>query len=150
MITVTVEKAMPEDAEEFVQVQNKAFYDDYMEFGVCPAYGRTAEGIRQWILVKPNYKIMADQRIIGKISISKKPEGEGHVDCFCIIPEYQNLGIGKQALKLMEEMNPDITSWTLETPLARPRNLHFYERCGYRIVGKMQDEIWLAILKKER
>lgn len=147
---VTLELAVPQDAKEFIRIQNEAFYEDYKDFGVCPAYGRTEESLRDWILHKPNYKVMADGKLVGKISISKEDEEKGHVDCFCILPEYQNQGIGQLAVRLLEERHPEITDWTLETPLARPRNLHFYERCGYQMVGRMWEDIWLAVLKKKR
>lgn len=149
-MVVTLEPAVPEDAAEFVRIQDMAFFEDYKEFGVCPAYGRTKESLRQWILHKPNYKIVADGKIIGKISISDTGNGEGHVDCFCIIPQYQNMGIGQRMMKRMEEEHPYIRTWTLETPHLRKRNIHFYERCGYQVIGRMQEGIWLVILRKQK
>lgn len=145
-------KASEYDAEEFVKVQNKAFYLDFKKYGACPGYGRTPvsmiASIKQYY---HTYKIVVDGKIIGKVSANEKEKGKCHLGCLCIIPEYENKGIGKKAVKFIESKFKDATEWTLETPKDKVKNHHFYKSLGYEIIGEMTEEkgVHLSIFYKK-
>jgi hypothetical protein len=40
-------KANIEDADLLIKLYNEAFYDDYIRYGECPAYGRTRENMEE-------------------------------------------------------------------------------------------------------
>jgi len=137
------------DAEALVEVQNKSFYSDYIKYGLCPAYGRTPEQIIDAMRRVCTYKIVADGRIIGKVSAHRlDEEGAMHLDCLCVLPEYENRGIGRMAVAYIEEAFPEAKSWTLETPADSERNRQFYKKCGYTAADIIFDGIELVIFKK--
>ena len=43
------------DAELVVDIYNAAFFDDYVKYGECPAYGRTKEEMEQSIIDYPKF-----------------------------------------------------------------------------------------------
>ena len=144
------EKANENDAEDIVNVQNQSFYMDYIDYGSCPAYGRTKESVVESMKNNFTYKIVVDSRIVGKISAKKiNDEGEYHLECLCVIPEYENQGIGKKAIIFIESQFPDAKYWSLETPADKSKNHHFYKGCGYHITGNTNDGVELVILFKE-
>ncbi|WP_373218412.1 hypothetical protein [Ruminococcus sp. 5_1_39BFAA] len=38
-------KAVKDDANLLIDIYNSSFYDDYVRYGECPAYGKTKEGM---------------------------------------------------------------------------------------------------------
>ena len=49
-------KASLADAEQLIEIYNTSFYDDYIKYGECPAYGKTKEVMEKSILAyKGNY-----------------------------------------------------------------------------------------------
>ena len=50
-------------------------------------------------------------------------------------PEHQNRGLGREAMARLEKLFPQVRRWTLGTPTWNTRNQHFYQRCGYEIIG---------------
>ena len=38
--------ATTDDIRDLIEIQNQAFYDDYIKFGECPGYGRTYESMK--------------------------------------------------------------------------------------------------------
>lgn len=146
---IQFETPCEQDAEALRQVHNKAFYADFIKYGLCPGYGRTVESIRDAMNSSITYKIIADNVIVGKISAKTVNDScEYHLECLCVIPEYENKGIGKLAVEHLERQHPDATKWSLETPADNKRNIRFYERCGYSVTGSINDGIALAVLSK--
>ncbi|BBF42063.1 acetyltransferase, GNAT family [Lachnospiraceae bacterium KM106-2] len=143
-------KAVLEDAQHIIELQNKAFYDDYQEFGVCPAYGCSLEQIEEAIKTYITYVICDEERIVGKISVHKVNEGHYFVDCLCILPDYQGRGLGSEAIRFVELEMEDATYWSLVTPKERPNNHEFYRKSGYIITGETKDQdVELVELEKQ-
>lgn len=72
-----------------------------------------------------------------------------HLDCLCIIPQYENQGIGQKAVEFIESQFPNATSWYLETPSDKKRNHYFYIKCGYEITDeKMEGNVKVVIFSK--
>ena len=53
-----------------------------------------------------------------------------------IDPDYQNRGIGSEALKFIENQFSNVKIWSLDTPYKSYTNHHFYEKLGYSRVGE--------------
>lgn len=132
------ERATDLDAKVLVNVQDKAFYADYVKYGECPGYGKSEEKMRESLTKNQQYKIIVDDIVIGKVSAHEK-EGVCHLDCLCVMPEYENKGIGQKAVVFIEKQYPQANSWALETPKDKVRNHYFYKKCGYDIVGERMD-----------
>lgn len=143
-------RASEKDAKKFVEIQDKAFNSDYIKYGVCPGYGRNIESIAESMKSNITFKIVIDGEVIGKVSANKNEYDECHLDCLCIIPEYENKGIGQKAVAFIEKQFNDAKKWLLETPLDKLRNHYFYQKCGYTIIDKiMEGNVELVIFEKE-
>ena len=95
-----------EDANTLVEIYNRSFYEDYVRFGECPAYGRSIEQMEESINDYPKQIILYDNQPVGVISVENKGNGNYYLGCLCVIPEYQGKGIGSKAVKhFLEERN---------------------------------------------
>jgi ribosomal protein S18 acetylase RimI-like enzyme len=133
-------KAKKEDADMLVEIYNMSFYDDYIKYGECPAYGRTRESMEASIEKFPKLIIYCDDIPAGVISVRNMGKGQYYIGCLCVIPKYQNKGIGTQAVKYMLGYYADWRKITLITPADKEQNINFYtKKCGFIIDGTDMD-----------
>jgi GNAT superfamily N-acetyltransferase len=130
-MSLSFELACLDDAAILIEVQDQSFYDDFVRFGECPGYHVSLDDMKQRILKPFMYKILLEGRIIGNITVRIRDEGRYWLGCLAIIPEFQNRGIGSKALQFIEKEFPDAISWSLDTPVQKASNCHFYEKAGY-------------------
>lgn len=148
-MNLTIERAVPEDAKELIQIQNAAFWDDFQRYGECPGYGKTQEKMLRVINNAFTFKIMANQKIVGDMII-KGCDGRYHLSGLCVIPEYQNKGIGQFAMEYLNTGFPDAVHWSLETPADRTRNHYFYMKFGFQITREyLKGKVNLVFLEKD-
>ncbi|MDP4088494.1 MAG: GNAT family N-acetyltransferase [Bacillota bacterium] len=138
-MNVKFERAAIEDVEELINVRNQSFYSDYVKYGECPAYNLSIESMTNTILNRIVYKIICDHRIIGNISIRDNQDNTYYLSCLCVIPDYENKGIGQAAMKFIGSEFPYAVSWTLITPADKERNQYFYKKAGFNIVDEQMD-----------
>ena len=134
--------ATKDDIKNLIEIQNKAFCDDYMKYGECPGYGRTYESMKRSIENCIVYKIMVDNIIVGDIIVRDNHDDTYFLGGLCVIPAYENNGIGQEAMKFLDQRFKYARHWSLETPADKERNHHFYKKCGFHItkeynVGKV-------------
>ena len=103
------------DANVLVDIYNSAFYDDFIRYGYCPAYGRSREDMEQSVRDLPKIIAYDEGKPIGVISY--KPEGPGkyYIGCLAVIKEEQGRGIGTLLLKHFMNEYPDWNELTLVT-----------------------------------
>lgn len=129
-------KAQKEHADMLIEIYNTSFYSDYIKYGECPAYDRSREAMEASIEKFPKLIIHCDDIPIGVISVANRGEGEYHLGCLCVMPKYQNKGIGTQAVKYMLDYYKDWSKITLKTPADKNENINFYtNKCGFIIDG---------------
>lgn len=132
-------KAEDEDAKKLTEVQIKTFDDDSRRFFGQPSGGPPGYDSVAWqkmIMKKGSYyKILDEDRIIGGIIVFRVKPGHYNLGRIYIDPEYQNKGIGTQAMKFIESTFKDGQKWTLGTPKLAYRSHHFYEKLGYVRIG---------------
>ncbi|GAK50208.1 hypothetical protein CLOSPO_02774 [Candidatus Moduliflexus flocculans] len=147
---VFIERACLEDANALITVQNVAFYDDFIAYGECPAYNESFNAMRDHIITKIVYKIIAQDQIIGDIIIRPIGEGRYYIRVISIKPEYQGKGIGKKAMQFIESEITDAKEWELITPFKSYRNHHFYEKLGFQKIDqyKHSDVLTMFVYKK--
>lgn len=132
--------AKKEDADMLIEIYNASFYDDYIKYGECPAYGRTRESMKVSIDKFPKLIIYCDDIPVGVISAENRGEGEYYLGCLCVIPKYQSKGIGTQAVKYLLGYYTDWSKITLITPADKEQNIIFYTmKCGFTIDGTEMD-----------
>ena len=133
-------KAGIADAELLIEIYNASFYSDYLRYGECPAYGRSAEKMRQSIIDYPKFLIVCDSRPVGCISCKALEKGIYEVGCLCVIPEFQGKGIGTAAMEFAKSYYRDWSRFTLVTPADKKENVRFYtEKCGFDIRSAEMD-----------
>lgn len=127
-------KADLADAELLIDIYNSSFYNDYIEYGECPAYGKTVEMMRRSIIEYPKFLILYNERPVGCISCKELQKGIYEVGCLCVIPEFQGKGIGTYAMEFVKSYYIDWNRFTLVTPTNKSENVLFYtEKCGFYI-----------------
>ena len=137
---VEFRKAESADAELLIDIYNASFFDDYIRYGECPAYGRTKEEMEQSIIDHPKFLILCDSEPVGCISCKEKEEGIYGIGCLCVIPEYQGRGIGTAALEYVKAYYKDWKEFTLITPVDKTQNIRFYsDKCGFKIRSTEMD-----------
>lgn len=133
-------KAKKQDADMLIEIYNEAFYDDYIKYGECPAYGRTREGMEESIGKFPKLIIYCDDAPVGVISVENRGEGEYYLGCLCVTPKYQGKGIGTHAVKYVLGYYTDWRKMCLITPADKGANINFYtKKCGFTIHGEGMD-----------
>jgi ribosomal protein S18 acetylase RimI-like enzyme len=135
-----VRKAIPENAEILIKIYNEAFYEDFIRYGECPAYGRSVDDMKKSIIEIPKYIAYYDSIPIGVISVKSEGEGIYYIGCLCVIPEFQRKGIGYQLIEFMKNQYNDWKKIELVTPIDKEKNVKFYtEKCGFTIDNEVMD-----------
>ena len=128
------------DAETLIGIYDSAFYDDYILYGECPAYGRSVENMEQSVQEFPKVIAYDQGKAVGVISY--KPEGAGkyYIGCLAVKKEEQGKGIGTALMRHFLDEHPDWNEITLVTPCDKEQNIRFYtERFGFDITGEEND-----------
>ena len=136
---VILEKARVEDAELLIDIRNKSFYSDYLKYGECPGYNIALNHMKETILKCYCYKIIFDNKVVGNLSFTSEDNNSYYIGCLCVVPQYENKGIGKETIRLIEEKFSEAKIWSLETPKDKLKNIYFYEKLGYKIVKEPQE-----------
>ena len=102
---IGLRKAELSDAELLVDIYNSSFYNDYIKYGECPAYGKTKEMMRRSIIDFPKFLILYNEKAVGCISCKELQQGIYEVGCLCVIPEFQGKGIGTAAMEFVKSYN---------------------------------------------
>lgn len=128
------------DAELLVEIYNSAFYDDFILYGECPAYGRSKENMEQSVLDYPKTIAYDQEKPVGVISFKEEAPGKYYIGCLAVVKEEQGRGIGTMLMEHFMSEHPDWQELTLVTPKDNERNIRFYTvRFGFDIVGEEDD-----------
>jgi len=133
---IEIEKATSRDAERLTETQTRTFQDDNkLKPPGCnmggPSGYDSVEWNAGWIAKTPYYKILFDGQIVGGIIVFELGEGLYELGRIWVDPDFQNRGIGQQAVRQMFEAFPEAKKWILGTPSWAIRNQHFYEKMGF-------------------
>lgn len=147
-------KAELSDAEKLLEIQKSCFtphLERYQDYETSPAT-ISLDKLQRQIQNENFFKILMDDSWIGSINIRKlNNEGNYMLHIINILPAYQGMGIGQQAIKLVEEIFSDAKSWCLETLEDMMGNRHLYEKMGYKFTGrteKINDKLTLVFYEK--
>jgi GNAT superfamily N-acetyltransferase len=136
---IRFEQARREDAEELSDAAWQAF-DVNVHYGAPRPGGPSGYDSERWhramIRRGTYFKILDGDAIIGGVALTEMDSGHYEISRIFVIPEYQNQGIGAQAMYYAEQALPHAHRFTLGTPSWCARNQHFYEKLGYVMVGR--------------
>ena len=77
------------------------------------------------------YKIVVGNQIVGGFVVLSRRIREYYLGRIFIRADFQNQGIGTQAMDFMFAQFPLAKIWTLDTPAWNQRTRHFYEKVGF-------------------
>ena len=145
-------KADLTDAELLIDIYNSSFYDDYIKYGECPAYGKTAEMMQRSILDSCKFIILYNEKPVGCISCREMQKGIYEIGCLCVIPAFQGRGIGTSAMEFVKSYYTGWSRFTLITPADKRENVLFYtKKCGFAIQSReMNGNVKVARFVLER
>ncbi len=133
---IHIEKATIDDINELIRVQNDSFLSDYLLYGECPGYGRSFDSMKKSVKNAYTFKIMDADTMIGDIIVSTKGKFDYYLGSLCVVPAYENNGIGQIAMRFIFDFFSDAEHWSLETPLSKNRNHYFYKKHGFEITNR--------------
>ena len=137
-VAIRFERARMEDAVFLTEVQKRAFSDDSRRFGGLPG-GPPGYDSADWTLWAIEtgiyYKVLAGDQIIGGVILFDMHKRHFNLGRIFVDPDWQNRGIGSQAVRFVEKTFRYVQRWSLDTPEWATRNHHFYEKLGYVKVG---------------
>jgi excinuclease ABC subunit B len=138
-LDIEFSKARPADASILAQVSERAFNDDINHgapgIGGPPGY-KSSMWQSKMIGAGDYYKILMGSQIIGGILVFSKSRGHYELGRIFLDPEFQNQGIGTQAMEFLWQEYPMARKWTLGTPAWNMRNRHFYQKVGFIETGE--------------
>jgi len=72
------------------------------------------------------------------------------IERIAVKQNYQNKGVGTALLIKVEAMVPNAIAFHLFTGNISARNIHLYEKTGYRVTGKKTSEQGIELLYMEK
>jgi ribosomal protein S18 acetylase RimI-like enzyme len=129
-----IELASPEDAPEILQLQKLAYQSEaaiYNDYSIGPLI-QTLDQMIVDIQKVTVLKMIMDSQIVGSVR-GRVQNGTGYIGRLMVHPEYQSRGLGKHLLHEIETRLKPVSRYELFTGQQSQRNLHLYQKQGYRI-----------------
>ncbi len=137
---ISLVKLSPADAEELLELQKRGFediYARYQDHETSPV-NESIERLRGK-LEQPFthfYRIEAEATTVGAIRVVDAGNGSmKRISPLFILPEHRGHGYAQEAIQAVEAIHGE-TGWDLGTIAQEPRNIHLYEKMGYRPSGR--------------
>ena len=151
-IDYKIEKALESDLEEILSLQKRAYVseaeiiDDFSIQPLTQTIGELKEEFKSSTILKA----VDSEKIIGSIRAFEK-DGICNIGKLIVHPYFQNRGIGRKLLDTIESIFESCRKYALYTGSESVKNLHFYDKAGYKIVDneKVSDKLTLVYLEKE-
>jgi len=132
-------KARPSDADTLAQVSERAFHSDiHCEapwVGGPPGYDSATWQVKMMRL-GDYYSIIVENQIVGGLIVLRKGTRHYELGRIFVDPDFQNQGVGTQAIEFLWQEYPLAKRWTLATPAWNRRTRHFYKRAGFLEIGE--------------
>jgi ribosomal protein S18 acetylase RimI-like enzyme len=149
---IEIARASPADAEEILSLQKLAYrseaeiYDDW----TLPPLHQTLEEIAAEFTTHVFLKAVCNQGIVGSVR-ARKRDAACYIGRLIVDPEYQNRGLGTRLMLAIEEAHRDAERFQLYTGAQSFRNLHLYQKLGYREIKResLSSRVELVYMEKE-
>ncbi len=128
-----IETADINDAAQILLLQKEAFQSEakaYNDFEI-PPLTETIEELKQLFKNHIFLKATVDGKIVGSVRASLN-NGTCHIGRLVVDPKFQNQGIGKKLLSEVERKCASCKRFELFTGIKSAKNIHLYEKEGYR------------------
>ncbi len=145
--------AQIEDAEEILELQKLAYQSEaviYNDWSI-PPLTETFEGIREEFSKCTFLKQTASGKIIGSVRAVVN-DNRCNIGRLIVHPDFQGSGIGTKLILTVEREFPNVKRFELFTGSKSDRNIHLYEKLGYKIFAKkpLSGLVELVFMEKYR
>jgi ribosomal protein S18 acetylase RimI-like enzyme len=137
--SVLIEQATVQDALEILTLQKLAYqseaaiYDDY----TIPPLTQTLDALVAQFQDEVVLKAVLDGKIIGSVRGYLR-DGTCYIGRLIVHPDFQNRGIGTRLMQEMESHFGQADRYELFTGEKSVKNLHLYQKLGYRFLRREQ------------
>ncbi len=143
-----------EDIEEILSLQKIAYISEaeiYNDFTIPPLI-QTLDEIKDEYKSKVFIKAVAQNKIIGSVRARKIDSKTCYIGKLIVHPNYQNQGIGSKLMDEIEKYFKDCNGYELITGHNSQKNLHIYQKRGYKLfkTEKLTDDLNLVYLEKTK
>jgi GNAT superfamily N-acetyltransferase len=139
---IQLRRALEEDSALLTELSRRSFDAD-VHYGAPGPGGPPGYDDAAWqrrvIAAVDYYVISLDGAPIGGIIAYATAPGEYEMGRIFIAPEWQNCGLGSEALALLWPLYPQARVWRLDTPAWNLRTRRFYTREGFGETGVTDD-----------
>ncbi len=148
---IQVEIASIDDANKILEIQKAAFLDQVRIYNNyhLPPITQSLESIEKEFNGKIFLKVLLKGQIIASVRF-KVSDSYVTVDRIVVEPEYQNQGIGTTLLKEIESRVPNAVAFQLFTGNKSDRNIHLYEKMGYKVIKNQRTDQGIELLYMEK
>ena len=138
---IELQKLTITDASQWHKLQVEAYaplLEKYQDHETSPAAESLSQVVeRMSSACREHFFILKDGEISGGVRTAWWPDTTQYrLGSIFILPRFRDMGIGQIAMSLVETRYPNATTWELDTVLQEERNIHFYEKLGYKRVGE--------------
>lgn len=150
-----IRKAIEEDApaiKEIMQESFKKYMEDTGLTGSLDALKETCEDIAGDIRAKEVYIAVIDGVAVGSVRVELRPDNTAYLTRFGVRPRYNNIGIGKALINLVDKLMiaKGIKSVSLHTAAKYRDLVRFYYGRGFYIDSTSKDRGYVrALMVKE-
>jgi ribosomal protein S18 acetylase RimI-like enzyme len=147
-----IERATVSDAEEILALQKLAYRSEaeiYNDFSIPPLI-QTLESIQKDFEGKFFLKAVIHGKIIGSVRAYAK-EGTCYIGRLIVFPDFQNRGVGTRLMNEIETIFNTCKRFELFTGDRSEKNLHLYQKRGYKIfkTSNITDQTTIVHLEKK-
>ena len=137
---INFEPATDRDLDSILLLQKMAFHGQaliYNDFNL-PPLTQTIDDLRKEFRTKSIYKVARDGKIIASIRCYIKDDVL-YIEKLIVDPDFQNRGIGTSIMREVETRYSHIVNrYALFTGDKSARNIHLYEKLGYKEIKREQ------------
>ncbi len=137
---IIIKKADKGDAENILKIQRMSFISEaelYNDYNIAPLI-QTLDELRNDFDSYVILKAIADNKIVGSVK-ARLNDNICWIGRLIVLPQYQNQGIGKTLMAAIEDCFPCAEKYELVTGSKSVKNIHLYNKLGYRITGEEKD-----------
>jgi ribosomal protein S18 acetylase RimI-like enzyme len=139
---IIIKQALVKDAQEILDLQKLCYKSEADIYNLCsvPPMHQTLEAITREFESYLILKVLipsAGKGVIG--SVRAKARGRSvYIGRLIVHPDFQNQGLGTRLMNEIESRFPKARRFWLMTGHKSQRNIHLYQKLGYKIFKKKQ------------
>ncbi len=146
-----ITRAAPADGQEILDLQKLAYQSEaaiYQDYAIAPLT-QTLPQIQGELRHQYFLKAVSGGRIAGSVR-AYMGQDTCYIGRLIVHPDYQNRGLGAKLMAEIEACFPEARRFELFTGHRSERNLHLYQKLGYRPVRreKVSENLTMVFLEK--